>query len=71
MEPSRLLAIETLRASIACHRGEAHQLRNIAIGSPSPAVRLWANSDLEKLEQRIQAQADELENLEAEELDPR
>ena len=71
MEPSRLLAIESLWTSMAQHRGLLNQLRHMAEYSPSPKAREWAKADMEKLEHRMRLMVEELAKLEAEESDSR
>jgi len=66
MELAHRLAIDTLRASITLGRSEANRLGALIENGATPEIRLWAKGDLEKLEKRIQAQAEEMAQLESE-----
>jgi hypothetical protein len=68
MEPDRTIAIETLRASMALPLSEANRLSSLIENSVTPDIRLFAQSDLERLQKRIQAQADELAKLESKDI---
>jgi hypothetical protein len=66
VEPDRQRAIDALRTAIVLRQNEAKQIRSLIENGANPAVRLWAQGDLERLEKRIVALVEELATLESE-----
>lgn len=66
MELAHTLAVATIRKSLATHRQEEQQLRDLIATSPSSTVRMLAGIDLVDVSKKIEAEEAEIKQFEAE-----